>query len=37
MISNGGLMHGVELRKSSTRKFAMYALKVFCDFLGSFE
>jgi len=37
MISNGGLMREVALRKSSVRKFAMDELKVFCGFLGLFE
>ena len=37
MISNGGLMRKVELKKSSARKFAMDTLKVFCGFSESDE
>ena len=37
MISIGGLMREVELRKSSARKFAMDVLKVFCGLSGSDE
>jgi len=37
MTSNGGLMCDVALRKSSARKFAKDALKVFCGDFGSFE